>query len=347
MASTQRQTSAGITSTRTSEWDEFFQLVREIERTAKYHRDVDQPVSTLGEDGLPSHELLRFKSNNHLAFPGGAVEALRHYLTDDSEPLGERHEVIVNFMGLTGPSGVLPQHYTRLVMERLKQRDTALADFFDLFNHRLISLFYRSWVKYRFPVQYENHAQKQQQDPFTRALKSVSGLYANQEHNAQLYYSGHFSRANKSSTNLGHLLQDFLDMPVTIRSFIGQWLPIKDRDRAVLGSGPLGRNHKLGYGVLLGKRCWDIQTKVNIEIGPVNYETYQTLLPSGRRFNELKSLINNYVPVHLAVDLIFLVTDSVNNSQPLSGGLRLSQNTWLQGENAHHMSGKIHLNRND
>ena len=32
-----------------------------------------------------------------------------------------------------------------------KAGDFTLAAFFDLFNHRIVSLFYRAWEKHRFP----------------------------------------------------------------------------------------------------------------------------------------------------------------------------------------------------
>jgi type VI secretion system protein ImpH len=50
---------------------------------------------------------------------------------------------------------VLPSYYHRLVRRRLRARDRVFRDFLDLINHRAISLFYRAWVKYRFPIAYE------------------------------------------------------------------------------------------------------------------------------------------------------------------------------------------------
>ena len=47
-----------------------------------------------------------------------------------------------------------------------------MAEFFDIFNHRLISLFYRAWAKYRFFIGYESG----EQDMLTPKLMDFLGL---------------------------------------------------------------------------------------------------------------------------------------------------------------------------
>ena len=78
----------------------------------------------------------------------------------------------VNFMGVVGPQGLLPIYYTELVIDRLRAKDATLRDFLDIFHHRIISLFYRVWQKYRFQVAYEQG----DGDQFSQYLLALIGL---------------------------------------------------------------------------------------------------------------------------------------------------------------------------
>ncbi|MEO1995960.1 MAG: type VI secretion system baseplate subunit TssG, partial [Planctomycetaceae bacterium] len=130
---------------------DFFQAVRILEQHAAWPADAadtsrhsapqhaPQPV---GHDGPPGNEAVRFTALQSHAFPSAEITAVRQPNSDPDTATGPPPEMTVSFMGLTGPNGVLPDHYTSLMIERMRQRDTALRDFFDTFNHRTISLFY-------------------------------------------------------------------------------------------------------------------------------------------------------------------------------------------------------------
>jgi type VI secretion system protein ImpH len=133
---------------------------------------------SVGTDVPPGREAVRFRASASARFPSDEVLAIH-----DGSPLGgigdlagePREELstssstranqdaqepapfqmVVGFLGLTGPCGALPSYFHRLVRLRLRAKDRVLQEFFDLFNHRAISLFYRAWVKYRFPIAYE------------------------------------------------------------------------------------------------------------------------------------------------------------------------------------------------
>ncbi len=52
-------------------------------------------------------------------------------------------------LGAAGGLSPLPRPFTELVLERTARHDTALRDFLDIFNHRLVSLMYRVRKKHR------------------------------------------------------------------------------------------------------------------------------------------------------------------------------------------------------
>ena len=140
----------------------FFQAVRLLERTSPGKEGVGRAVR-------PGNEIVRFRSHPSLAFPPSEIVDLK------APPPGQEDrppEMTVNFIGLTGPQGVLPHPYTELVRERISHKDTALWSFLDIFNHRFASLFYRAWEKYRFPIAYE----RQGEDAFTEYLFDLIGM---------------------------------------------------------------------------------------------------------------------------------------------------------------------------
>ena len=136
--------------------------------------------AALAEICTPAAEAVRFRALPSLSFPAGAISDLRSVLSSD--PFAHSvppPEMLVTFLGLTGPSGALPRHYTELLLQRIREKDFSLRDFLDLFNHRLISLFYRAWEKYNWPIAYECawvDGGAAEPDPITQAVYCLDGL---------------------------------------------------------------------------------------------------------------------------------------------------------------------------
>src|SRR5580693_4117999 len=144
---------------RSGPWDfSFFQAVRLLHLLG----EVQQP---LGSFNHPSREPVRLATRPSLGFPSSEIHSLE-------ERADQPPKMTVNFFGLDGALGVLPTRYTELIAERLAARDTTLRDFLDIFNHRMISLLYRAWEKYRFPVAYERGGE----DAFTDYMLDLIGL---------------------------------------------------------------------------------------------------------------------------------------------------------------------------
>jgi type VI secretion system protein ImpH len=259
---------------------EFFQAVRLLER-------LFPDKSPVGRFHPPSTEVVRFIAHSTLAFPASELQALEW-------PKGGSGKMKVNFMGLTGPEGALPLYYTSLLAERARAGDTSAVDFFDIFNHRIISLFYLAWEKYRFSVAYEREGL----DPFSHHLMDLIGMGTPGLQNrlpvlddSLLYYSGLLAQKPRSATALRDLLSDYFDVPIEVEQFAGGWYPL-DRPTQTQLQGGLGESEQLGFGAVVGDEVWDQTARVRIRIGPLSLEQYQDFLPHGSAFAPLRALTN-------------------------------------------------------
>src|SRR5204863_7315346 len=105
-------------------------------------------------------------------------------------------------------------------------KDHTLASFLDIFNHRMVSLFYQAWEKYRFTIAYE----RGERDRFSHHLLDLIGLGTPGLHERQavpddslLFYSGLLSLHPRSATALRQILIDYFAVPVQIEQFVGCW----------------------------------------------------------------------------------------------------------------------------
>ncbi len=178
---------------------DFFQAVRLLERHAQQPHSpagatptqgtgcpAGYPGQPVGRSAAPKQELVRFHVRQSLEFPVSEIDSIARPAPSPSQPKqavspppAAQPEMVVNFMGLTGPAGVLPRHYSQLILDREREGAAALVDFLDRFNHRLISLFYRAWEKYRAAINIEQcrYAESPADlDLFTFAMFSLVGL---------------------------------------------------------------------------------------------------------------------------------------------------------------------------
>lgn len=259
----------------------FFQAVRLIERLLPDRTPV-------GGFADPKAETVRFGVNPSIAFPPSEIETL-DLETDGDAPA----RMNVNFLGLTGPSGVLPYEYTLLAADRVRARDTTMRDFLDIFHHRMLSLFYRAWRKYRFVVALEAG---EGTDAFTGHLLDLMGLGLEGYRNrlpmpdaALAFYTGLLALQPRSATALEQLIEDFFHVPARVEEFVGGWYRLPERDWCDVGeeSGP---ETQLGLGAVVGDEVWDAQARVRIRLGPLSREEFDRFLPNGRDHEPLRAL---------------------------------------------------------
>lgn len=320
---------------------DFFEAVRVLERLFPER----QPV---GRSAPPEREVARFRSRVSLTFPASAIHEITQYEDPERQP-----EMTVAFMGLAGLLGVLPKHYTEMILERIRQRDRTLCDFLDLFNHRLISLFYRAWEKYRFPVAYERAAlSRDRYDPFSLYLFDLIGMGTGGmrerltvESETFLYYAGLLAQQPRSANALEALLGDYFEVAVSVEQFVGQWLRLSADQRTRLSSRDASRG-AIG-GAVLGSRFWDQQAKFRVRIGPASLAQLKELLPINASFGELVQLTRLWVGQELDFDVQIVLkaaeVPACRLGKPGEEALRLGWSSWLKTKAFHRDAEDVRL----
>ena len=334
----------------------FFQAVRLLELW-------DKDGSPVGHDVAPQKEVVRFSAHASLVFPASQI-------TDVIQRLDAEHPsvMIVTFFGLMGPLGALPQHYTEMVAERNAVKDRVLQEFFDLFNHRLLSLFYRAWEKYHFWIAGERTLQleieaikdgpehfrkfvvdrRPKLDPLGEILLSLSGLGSpatryflpqrdrfesrtDVSDHTWRYYAGLLAHRHRPAIGLQSMLADHFGWNLRVRPLCGRWLQLEKADQTCLVAGG---NTRLGQETVAGHKVWEVQGKFGLQIGPLNYEQFCDLLPIGTAHRPLVQMTRFYVGQHLDFDLdLQLRTTEIPDlraGDKTGIGPRLGWNTWLK-----------------
>lgn len=297
---------------------DFYKAVFIIENQLK-KRGLD--YRHVGYDSNPKQELIKFKATQKFGYPGNAITKLEETGYEDGM---HRVNIQVSFMGLTGCAGALPQFYSELVMQRLRYKDTTMRDFYDMFNHRLISLYYRAWKKYKPSLNHVN--QEKNRDPYTQILGLLSGGY--NEH--QLHFSGLYSRKIRNAFDLKNILSSYLGCKVSIKQMVGEWNELKEQEQTRISSQTLyeGQHARLGVDTLIGSKVWDFSSSIEVHIFSDDPKKAELLLPMGPLFKLAKKIINDYVGNAIKSRLI--IESCFHSLKPT----QLSGNNCLLGANS-------------
>jgi type VI secretion system protein ImpH len=327
---------------------EFFQLVRLVEASRSRAAllppgaALKQPVGT---SRRLSEEAVRFRA----AIAG-------HFEPASTRPLGEAPRtgsneptvIDTNFMAPAGAQGLLPQHYTSLILHRLREEDSSLKDFLDLFHHRLISYFVRGWEKYRHYITYEqalgnNEASSREPlgngDAFTECIRSLVNRTPHDvspgfDEAILLHYSGVFSDRRRPADSLTAVLKDYLGVSVAVQQLHPRRMRLLPEHRWSLPGKHNDPRHSqgLGHGVLLGESVLIAQTSFLMRIGPLTLGQFRQHLPDGDRFAPLNRLVRYFVGFEFVFEIQLLL--KADEAPPFQlggsgGGVRLGWETWI------------------
>ncbi len=273
----------------------------------------------------PDTEKIRFTVRKGFAFPAGDVTGIT-FGEDGST------QVEVTLMGLIGPAGVLPHWYHELLLERERAHDHAMGDFYDLFHHRLVSLFYRAWKCTSLLPQKESD----NSDVFSNHLFSFLGLGTeglreklSASEAALLQFCGLASRQVASAGTIAQIVQYVLSVDVQVESFVPRMVGLEPSEMTMLGQN----NCQLGVDAVCGGQTCDIESTFRLCLGPMSFDDFIDL-SSDRKLKELASLVRFLVgPEYQFEARLMLRREEVPGCRlgvVTSDAARLGCSTWLK-----------------
>jgi type VI secretion system protein ImpH len=304
---------------------DFFRAVRLLENQ---RRDLPR----VGASQSPAEDPVRFCQNPSLIFAPAALEAWR---IDAGAPAPK---LFLSFFGLCGPHGPLPPHITEYAHERqLNYGDPTIPAFFNIFNHRLASFFYRAWAVNQQAVDLDRPAD-QRYAKFIGSFLGI-GIEALQGQDpvpdgAKLYFAGRLAAQARNAEGLEALLQDYFAVKSEVQTFFGQWIDLPPDSICRLGESP--ESGSLGLTAILGSRIWDCQLGFRIRLGPMKLADYERMLPCTKSFERLQCWVANYCGDQFTWDIQLVLEAAEVPDTRLGMAGRLGWTTWVKNKPLDH-----------
>ncbi|MFT5732025.1 MAG: type VI secretion system protein ImpH [Planctomycetota bacterium] len=311
---------------------EFHQAVRLLELMGLSSGEGN-PV---GAHSPPAAESVDFRVHPSLAYATSAIRACKV----DTEEGAALARLDVTFTGLIGSAGVLPPHYSELILARQLHRDTALRDFLDILHRRTLALIHRGWRKTAFPFAFELEAQQQlDHDQFTVGLLSLVGLGTKSLRRRQAvndlafaFAGGAYANQVKSAVALAGILSATFAVPFDVEQLVGSWMEIPVNEQSTLlryGEAPAER-HTLGGGISIGTRVWDVQSRLRLVAGPMTLSQFQFFADESPGRIRVMAMARSFVGDAIQVDLECILAEDECPGIQLGDGQRIGRDAWLE-----------------
>lgn len=247
----------------------------------------------------PKDEIVRFSAHAGLGFPASDVAGF-DAISDNSNYL---YEVSVHFLGLHGADSPLPGYYLEEIAQSAPE-DAVRKHFLDFFNHRMLSLLYQIWRKYRYYIRFSKNAE----DSYSDHIFSLIGLTSREMRELNkglrwsklLTYSGLLSSRSRSPKIVSGIISHAFDIPdVEIETFVFRRVVIREEQRFYLGAS----NTCLGESAVIGEKAPDYSGKFRIVIKNLSLKRFSDFLPTGKDYDTLLKLVEFILKDHHAYDL--------------------------------------------
>ncbi|MEM1243216.1 MAG: type VI secretion system baseplate subunit TssG [Pseudomonadota bacterium] len=195
----------------------------------------------------------------------------------------------LNFIGLIGQSGVLPNYYLLLTLKRMRAKDNSLFAFVNFLQQKLLDEQYRFATLADFFIAYEN----KQSHQVTDLLLALTGQASSCVDEIGLKYAGLFSMQVRSQEGLRLLLSDYFELPIKILPLQLTSMQLSKQEMTYLKS--INACNHLGIDTYLGQKVYHTQRGFTIVIGPLDYPQCCRLFPGENLLGRLQCLCQMYI----------------------------------------------------
>jgi type VI secretion system protein ImpH len=254
----------------------FFELVRLLEHALSFER-------------------IDFGHAPDLAFPVADVASLE---TD-----GETARLGTTFLGLLGAASPLTPEWTEEVLH--EDDDGALRAFYDTFHHRALALLFSAWKVHALEGGFDLAGS----DALSQRLRALAGVDAWTDAEDEAlppmaalgladYQRGQPQAIDVPSAE-GLLRRLYPSWNVHLTGSVPRFVPFTERERTRVGRS----RSRVGETLVYGDGTEEAETLLRIRIGPVDGETYESLMPGGQDYAELDRLSRRIFAGTLDVEL--------------------------------------------
>jgi type VI secretion system protein ImpH len=277
----------------------------------------------LGTAARPVDEPIRVSQDPSLDFAPSSVSSFAGS--------GAAPRIGVRMFGMYGSHGALPLHLTEFIRSREhNDGDATLRAFIDVFQHRMLCLFYRAWAQ----AQPACDLDRREDSRFETYIGALAGLGQPELRGrdrvpdaAKLHHAAWLARGVRCGEAVTDILARFFAVPARIEYYAAHWMRLRRIDCTRLGGPGLGA--RLGAGALAGDRVLDRQSKFRIHLGPLSLAQYLRFLPGEPHLLQLRDWIRQIVGFDLVWDLRLHLRREEVQAARLDGRSRLGYTAWL------------------
>lgn len=238
----------------------------------------------IGSTFTPKDDPVRFRPHPGMGFPVSELKAVE---TDPERP-DAPPTVRTTFMGLYGVDSPLPTRYIDDIAQR-REGHEGLEAFLDIFNHRMMTQFYRIWRKYNYPASFEHGGT----DKTSRSLMALAGITDSGDVPASrlLAILQPLVRTTRTAEGIASVIRTQApNTQVTVKPHKITRMPAGKRAKFSFSA-----QQKLGDHLVLGSETTDVNYCIGVEMFTEDAAEARGWLPGGQLREDVFTLMRVYL----------------------------------------------------